>query len=151
MKPIEITANCHFKKTSQKICEEILDTNRWDEFEGYSFLPGIESANFEIKTPAVLGSRIKVKNRDGSSHIEEIIEWDVHNKGSLRLQEFDSPLKNFATHFLEVWTFSKLDDGTTVSRAMTMYPKGILGWLILKPISKLMKKALVKHLIQLSD
>jgi hypothetical protein len=33
---------------------------------------------------------------------------------------------------------------------MTMYPRGVFGWLMLVPISRLMKKAFEKNLVQLS-
>lgn len=135
----------HIEKSSPEICAEILDTERWSEFEGYSILPGIKSAHFEVKTPEIVGSRIKVQNKDGSSHIEEIIEWDVTKRIALRFQEFNSPLQNLATHFIETWEFRKSPDGTEASRIMTMYPKGLLGWLMLIPISKLMKKAFEKN------
>lgn len=149
MKPIEIIIFGSVQKTSQEICSIILDTNYWSEFKGYFILPGIRSAQFEIRTPSVVGSRIKVQNNDGSSHVEEIIEWNISNKVVLKFQEFDSPLKYFATHFIEVWNFSDSNNGTKIIRTMTLYHKGVIGWLILKPISQLMKKALEKNLTQL--
>ena len=151
MKPIEIKIVGLIRKPSPEICQEILDTERWSEFKGYSILPGIKSAQFEVKTPQIIGSRIKVQNNDGSSHIEEIIEWDVSNRIALRFQEFDSPLRNLATHFIETWEFRKSSDGTEASRIMTMYPKGVLGWLMLIPISRLMKKAFEENFRQTNN
>ena len=151
MKPIEIKIIGHTQKSSREICMEFLDTERWSEFEGYSILPGIEHAHFETKTSGLVGSRIKVQNKDGSSHIEEIIEWDTDNKVALRFQEFNSRLQYLATHFVEAWEFSRSANGTNVSRTMTMYPKGMFGWLMLMPISQLMKKAFERNLIQLSS
>jgi hypothetical protein len=151
MKPIEVKVAGVIRKSSQEICEEFLDTSRWSEFKGYSILPGIEQAHFETKTPAIVGSRIKVRNTDGSSHVEEIIEWDVHNRIAVKFQAFDSPLRNLAAHFIEVWAFQKVAAGTDVSRSMTMYPKGIVGWFMLIPISRLMKKAFEKNLINSSS
>jgi hypothetical protein len=149
MKPVEVKIVGHIQKSSQEICKEILDTERWSEFKGYSILPGIKSAQFEVKTPEVVGSRIKVQNNDGSSHIEEIIEWDVANRIQLKFQEFNSPLKNLTTHFIETWEFRKSPtSGIEASRTMSMYPKGIFGWLMLIPISKLMKKAFEENLRQ---
>jgi hypothetical protein len=148
MKPIEIKIHGYTQKSSQEICEEFLDTERWSEFKGYSILPGIEHAHFEKKTPGLVGARIKVQNKDGSSHVEEIIEWDTANKVALRFQEFSSPLQHLATHFIETWEFRKSANGTEMSRTMSMVPKGIFGWLMLIPISKLMKKSFEKNLIQ---
>ena len=150
MNPIVIKIHGHTQKSSQEICSTFLDTDRWPEFKGYSILPGIKNAVFELRTPILVGSRIKVQNTDGSSHIEEIIEWGVAKKVTLRFQEFDAPLQHLATHFIETWTFCQSTGGTEVTRTMVMYPKGILGWLMLFPISKLMKKAFEKNLIQTS-
>jgi hypothetical protein len=145
MKPIEVKIVGLIQKSSAEICAEMLDTERWSEFKGYSILPGIKSAQFEIKTPGLVGSRINVQNDDGSSHVEEIIEWDAANRIALRFQEFHSPLQNLATHFIETWEFRQSPDGTEASRIMTLYPKGLFGWLMLFPISKLMKKAFEKN------
>jgi hypothetical protein len=150
MKPIEIKIIGHTQQSSQEICIEFLDTEHWSKFEGYSILPGIESARFETKTPGLVGSRIKVQNKDGSSHVEEIIEWDVVNKVTLRFQEFSPPLQHLATHFIETWEFRKSADGTEMSRSMRMFPKGIFGWLMLVPISQLMKKAFEKNALQMN-
>ncbi len=150
MKPIEVKIVGHIRKSSPEICTEILDTERWSEFKGYSILPGIKSAHFEMKTSGLVGSRIKVQNDDGSSHIEEIIEWNVAERIALRFQEFNSPLQILATHFIEIWEFRTAPDGTEASRIMIMYPKGLFGWLVLIPISKLMKKAFEKNFRQTS-
>ncbi len=148
MKPVEIKIVGRTPLSAQEICAQILDTERWPEFRGYAFLPGIAGATFEAKTPALTGSRIRVRNTDGSSHVEEIVEWDTASRIALRFQDFDSPLRRFATHFLEAWEFRETADGTEVTRTMTLYPKNALGRLMLVPISKLMKKALEKHLAE---
>ena len=123
MKPIEIRIAAHNHQSPEEICTAFIDTNRWADFKGYSILPGIEKAHFENKTPELVGSRIKIRNTDGSSHVEEIIEWDVRHRIALRFQEFSSPLRHFATHFIEVWEFRQSTEGTDVSRSMAMYPK----------------------------
>jgi hypothetical protein len=58
-----------------------------------------------------------------------------------RFQDFSPPLKDLATHFIETWRFSQSGNGTKLSRSMSMYPKGWAGWLMLIPVSRLMKKA----------
>jgi hypothetical protein len=149
MKPIEITILGMTRKSPQELCLEILDADRWSEFQGYAILPGIERAYFETKTSDWVGSRINVQNTDGSSHIEEIIDWDMGNRVALRLQDFNSPVQHLATHFVETWEFSPSAHGIEVARTMTLYPKNTLGWLMLIPISRFMKKAFEKHLVQL--
>jgi len=150
MNPIKIEVNTFINLSPRDICSIILDTNEWNKFEGYSFLPGIEKAEFEKQTDSVVGSRIKVTNKDGSTHVEEIIEWDENRKVAFKFQEFDSPLKNFASHFIEEWNFKTFNSRTEIRRGMKMYPKNLLGLIILQPISILMKRALEKNLEQLS-
>jgi hypothetical protein len=141
MKPIVVQVKSQSPKSPKAIGETMMDVSRWPEFEGYSFLPGIESAAFETQTTNWVGTRIRVCNKDGSKHIEEIVEWIPDQRIVLRFQEFQSPLRRFASHFLETWEFSGEGAETTILRSMAMYPKGIFGWLILKPISGLMRKA----------
>lgn len=150
MKPIQIQIHGSTTKSPQEICAALLDTERWADFGGYSFLPGIKHASFETRTPEVTGSKIKVQNTDGSSHTEEILEWDVQKKVVLKFQEFTPPLKNFASHFIETWEFETTATGTLTTRSMVMHPIGVGGWLILLPISRLMKKAFEKNASQFS-
>lgn len=150
-KPIEIKVTGHTQQTPQEMCTQLLDMERWSEFKGYSILPGIKQASFETKTPGLVGSRIKVRNTDGSSHVEEIIEWDVTKKVVLQFQEFSAPLNRLASHFVETWEFHPSAHGTDTSRTMTLHPIGIMGWLLLLPISQLMKKAFEKNAAQLSN
>ena len=148
MKPISIKIVGRIRKPSQDICAQFLDLERWTDFKGYSILPGIEKAVFEIRTPSIVGSRINVQNSDGSSHVEEIVRWDTSNGIAMRFEDFSPPLKNIASHFIETWEFHPAADGTEVTRSMVMVPKSFLGWLILLPISKLMKKAFEKNLAE---
>lgn len=145
MKPIEIQVSGDTPKSPQEICAEFLDTERWPDFKGYSILPGIKNARFEHRTADLVGSRIKVDNTDGSSHVEESIEWDANSKLGLRFQEFSAPLAHLASHFIETWSFSQTDHGTRITRTMILYPKGLAGWIMLVPISRLMKKAFEKN------
>ncbi|HNB41395.1 MAG TPA: hypothetical protein PLG52_07835 [Anaerolineales bacterium] len=150
MKPIQIEIHGVTSKSSEEICAALLDTERWSDFGGYSILPGIKHAHFEIRTPEVLGSRIIVQNTDGSAHIEEIVEWDPAKKVILKFQAFTPPLKNIASHFIETWEFERINTETHTKRSMSMYPNHLFGWLILLPISRLMKKAFEQNAKQFS-
>ena len=148
MQPIEIKIQGIIPKTSTEICSLFQETERWSEFKGYSILPGVKSAEFITRTPEMVGSRIQVQNTDGTSHIEEIIEWDVQRRVVLRMQGFGAPLKHIATHFIETWEFRPAPGGTDATRDMRFYPRGLLGWLALLPISRLMKKAFEANLAE---
>lgn len=151
MKPIEVKITGHVQKSPQEICAAILDTQRWPEFTGYSILPGIESAYFEVKTPEVVGSKIRVRNTDGSSHMEEIMEWDATSKVMLKFQDFSPPLRYLVAHFIKTWELHGTVGGADISRSMAMYPKSRLASFVLIPISRLMKKAFEKNLVQANN
>lgn len=150
MKPIQIEIHGVTSRSSEEICNTLLDTERWSDFGGYSILPGIKHAHFEIRTPEVVGSKINVQNTDGSAHVEEIVEWDPAKKVVLKFQAFTPPLKNIASHFIETWEFERVNDETHMKRNMSMYPYNLFGWLILLPISSLMKKAFEQNARQFS-
>jgi hypothetical protein len=40
----------------------------------------------------MIGSRIRVRNTDGSQHVEEILKWVPNKELILKLQEFTPPL-----------------------------------------------------------
>lgn len=135
--------------SSYTICQQLLDTSRWTEFTGYAILPGIRQAAFELRTPEVLGSRIRVHNTDGSTHVEEIIEWDPARRVALKFQEFSPPLQHLAAYFIESWEFYALPGGTRLVRRMAMQPRGLAGRLLLPAIAPLMKKAFQQQALSL--
>lgn len=144
MQPIEVKITGFINQTPKQISQQFLDINRWSEFEGYSFLPGVKSVQYETQTPNLIGTRFRVQNTDGSSHTEELIEWDEEKIIKLKFQNFDSALKNLASHFIETWEYTPVADGTQMTRRMILYPIGLAGWLMLLPISIVMKKAFEK-------
>lgn len=146
MSPITIQTHGITPVTSQVICAGILDMERWPDFKGYWFLPGIEKAYFEYKPADVVGSRIRVHNLDGSSHVEEIVKWEVESQVTLQFGNFSPPLNGLATHFVENWHFRPTANGTEITRTMALYPKNFRGGLMLRLIAPLMKKAFEQHL-----
>lgn len=145
VKPIEIKVTALTGKTPQELQADFLDAARWSEFTGYLLLPGIRRAEFEFKTPQVVGSRIRVQNTDGSRHVEEITVWEA-DRIEVRFQGFQPPLANLSTHFIETWEFCPSADRTRVTRAMQMFPKSGLARIALLPIAYMMKKAFTKQL-----
>ncbi|MCP5100629.1 MAG: hypothetical protein GY943_34195 [Chloroflexi bacterium] len=47
MRPIIFKCNRFIRKTAVSIATDIADVSRWQEFNGYGFLPGIEQARYE--------------------------------------------------------------------------------------------------------
>ena len=77
MKPITFACEALLPQTSAEIAALILDIANWIDFTGYGIIPGIASAEFEMRMAGIVGTRIRVVNKDGSTHVEEIVQWDV--------------------------------------------------------------------------
>jgi hypothetical protein len=103
MKPITFTCEETQVLAPEDIAQQILDLTKWPEFHGYGPIPGIKVAEFEVQTPGIVGSRIRVTNGDGSSHVEEIVEWEPNHRLRLEMKEFSAPLSRLATGFEETW------------------------------------------------
>ena len=132
-----------------QICQQIARVESWYEFRGYGPLPGIASAQYERRTPDMKGSRIRVRNRDGSGHVEEITEWNPHERVVLQLQEFTSPLRSLSARFVEEWEFTPDPDGTQVQRMFSLYPLSAVTRVPLWMISLLLRRAVARHLRQM--
>ena len=113
-------------------------------------MPGIKEAEFEIRTPEVVGTRIRAKNCDGSHHVEEIVVWDLPRRLQLRIQDFSAPVSRFARYFDEFWEFSPAENGTHITRTMDLYATSALTRPVLWLISRLLRRAIARHLEQLS-
>lgn len=149
--PIRFTCKNVLPDTPEEIAAHILELSNWPDFTGYGLLPGIKQAEFEIRTPEVVGTRIRATNCDGSSHTEEIIVWDLPRRLQLRMQDFSAPVSRIASHFNEFWEFAPANNGTQVTRTMELHAKSALTRPLLWLISKLLKRAIARHLCQLRE
>lgn len=146
MKPVVFSCSETIALAPTQIAEQILDMSRWPEFNGFGPLPGIESAELEVRTPEVIGSRIRVKNRDGSSHVEEIVIWDPERRLQLRMQEFSKPVSRLAKEFLETWELQREGNGTRVIRSMELHAISVSSKLVLWFVSFFLKQAIARNL-----
>lgn len=146
MKPVTFTCHDTVPLPPEEIAAQILDVSKWPTFQGYGPLPGIKSAEFETRTPNVIGSRIRVTNSDGSSHTEEILEWQPDRRVVMRLGEFSKPLSSMASHFIETWDFERVGNGTRVARSFEMHARSMRTKLVLWVISFFLKGAIARHL-----
>ncbi len=149
MKPIKFTCKKTLLLAPEDIAQQILDLTKWPDFKGYGPLPGIKVAEFEVQTPGIVGSRIRVTNQDKSSHVEEIVEWEQDHRLRLEMKEFSAPLSRLATGFEETWEFKRAGNETHVTRSFRLHPKSVLAWLPLWMISFLLKWAIVRHLLEM--
>ena len=151
MKPITFSCEATFDATPDEIAVQILDLERWPEFKGYGVIPGIKQAEFEIGTPEIVGTRIHVTNTDGSSYINEIVEWDPETRVTLEMKEFTGAISGIAARFEDRWEFESESESTRVIRTFRLYPKSLFTRPALSLISGLLKKAICQHLEQIRE
>lgn len=150
MTPITFTCQHTLSLPPEAIAAGIADTARWPTFTGYGFLPGIASASYDVRPPAMLGARIRVRNTDGSTHVEDITHWEPTRQLGLRLHQFSPPLAHLATHFNEVWLFTPTAQGTHVRRSFELFPRHALARPALWLIAQAFRRAVMKHLREMT-
>ncbi len=151
MKPIVFACHEMLPVAPEEIAGQILDVAKWPDFRGYGPIPGIKSAEFETRTPNVVGSRIRVKNLDGSSHVEEIVEWQPDRRLQLRMGTFSKPLSRLATDFFETWEFDRIGQDIRAVRSFEMHAKSALAKPVLWLISFFLKRAIARHLTEIKQ
>ena len=149
VRPLRFTCETRIAMSATEICERIARVESWPEFGGYGVIPGIASAHYEHRAEGMVGSRIRVRNRDGSTHREEIHEWSPRTRVEMQMREFSQPLQSLATHFVEEWIFSERSPGTLVQRTFTLHPRSHLTWPPLLVVSLLLKRAVARHVQQM--
>src|SRR5262249_17004131 len=128
MKPIRFSCRETLQLAPEVIAQKMLEVANWAEFQGYGFLPGIKTAEFGLRTPQIVGSRIRVINTDGSSHVEQIVEWQPDRRLVLHFQEFSPPVSRLASAFDEIWDFERRGNVTNVTRSFELHPKSTAAW-----------------------
>jgi hypothetical protein len=151
MKPISFSCHETLPLTPKEIAEQILNVAKWPDFRGYGPIPGIKSAEFETRTPNVVGTRIRVTNLDGSSHVEEIMEWQPDRRLRLQMGNFSKPLSRLATAFVETWEFEQVGNETKVARSFELNAKSMLTKPVLWVISFFLKRAIARHLTEIEQ
>lgn len=146
MKPITFICHETLPLSPEEIAQQILDVAKWSDFRGYGPIPGIKSAEFETRTPNIVGSRIAVTNLDGSTHVEEIVEWQPERRLQLRMGSFSKPLSRLATSFVETWECERVGNVTKVARSFELNAKSMLTNPLLWFISLFLKRAIARHL-----
>lgn len=153
MKPITFACSETLPFAPEVIADFILNVKEWSRFQGYGVLPGIQTAEFETREPGVVGSRIRVRNTDGSQHVEDIVEWAPDRRLRLTLKEFSPPLSRLAVEFEEIWDFERIGTGARVTRTFLMRPRSpsTLTRPALWLISLLLRRAVARHLRKMRE
>ena len=146
MNPITFSCEATLSLAPEEIARQLLDLTKWPAFHGYGPIPGIKAAALDLQTTEIVGTRIRVTNCDGSSHIEEIVEWQPDHRLRLHMKGFSPPLSRLATMFEETWEFKRTESGCHVTRTFRLYDRSFLARLPLKVISFFLCKAIARHL-----
>ena len=149
MTPVTFSCEATLPLAADAVMQQILDVNEWPGFTGYGPIPRIKEARFEVQTPEVVGSRIRVINSDGSSHVEEIVLWQPPRRLALVMSGFSPPLSRLASHFEESWDLEPIASGTHVQRKFALHAKSLVGRIALVPISWLLRRAVQRHMRQM--
>jgi hypothetical protein len=151
LKPITFACEDTLGMLPEQIAEQILDIFRWSGFQGYGVLPGIKTAEFEIRTPEIVGSRIRVTNTDESRHVEEIVQWEPDRRISLHMGEFSPPLSRLATGFEETWEFRRIGRDTRIVHSFELHARPPVTRPLLWLTSILLKRAVARHRRQMRE
>jgi hypothetical protein len=146
MQPITFLCEDTLSLTPDEIVGLIMDTSNWCKFRGYGPIPGIKSAEFDVRTPAIVGSRVRVTETNGSTHVEEFVEWQQGQRLRQVFSEFSPPLSRLAAGMEETWEFSRIGDKTRVLRSFKLLPKSALARPFLWLIALLLKRAIARNL-----
>ncbi len=92
----------------------------------YEPTPGVKSAEFETRTPDIVGSRIQVTNLYGSSHVEEIVKRQPDQPLQLHMMNSSIPLFRLATRFGVSRAFERVGHETKMTRSFEMNAKSML-------------------------
>lgn len=151
VKPITFSCTAILPMAPEAIAEQVLNVERWSEFQSFLFMPGIRSARYEVRTPTIVGSRIRVENTDGSRHVEEIVAWHPGRGLQMRLGEFSAPLDHLAERFEETWEFHPDGPRTRVVRRFELHARSYFTRPMIWMISWLLRAAVDRQLRSMRD
>lgn len=108
----------------ERVFAYIVDLSKWPLFTGYGPLPGIAEASVEGGTVG-LGSRIRVRNTDGSVHHEVVEVFEPGRRYVIRM-ELAPPVSYVMASIHETVALEPEGDGTRMRRTFVVTPR---SWL----------------------
>ena len=128
----------------EQMCKEFFDVDNWGSFKGYGPLPGVKYATKEAHDTEI-GTIFTVENTDGSKHKEVVEAYTPGKRIVVRMDGFSPPLRNIATHFIEIWEFEETGMGCRLTRSFELYSRNWVSAFPLWIISHMLKRAVEKH------
>ncbi|GDX82525.1 hypothetical protein LBMAG42_43360 [Deltaproteobacteria bacterium] len=98
----------------------ICDLTRWPLFTGYGPLPGIVEAT--VEGAVTLGSRIRVRNTDGSVHHEVVERFEPGRRYTIRM-ELNPPVSYVMASIEEDVELTAAASGTRIRRTFVLRPR----------------------------
>lgn len=110
--------------TPEQAFAYIVTLANWTSFTGYGPLPGIVEATAPGGTLS-LGTRVRVRNTDGSVHHEVVVVFEPGQRYAVRM-ELSPPASWLMRHIDEEVVLSATPEGTTIRRRFDVVPRSIL-------------------------
>ena len=133
------------------IVDSIFEVANWTRFQGWGPIPGVVAVEMYQPADSRIGTVFKVKNSDGSSHEERVIEWVPNHYLTMRMDHFSRPLNKIADYFIERWRFQTQGGRTFLEREFELHPREGTAGILLRPIAYLLKKAIQRHTAALTE
>jgi len=115
------TTNTLLPSTPAATFAFIVDLTKWPTFTGYGPLPGIVEATVE-GGEVRLGSRIRVRNTDGSVHHEVVEAFEPGRRYVIRM-ELAPPVSYVMAAIHETVELEPADGGTRMRRTFVVTPR----------------------------
>lgn len=122
----------------------ILDLANWPLFRGYGPLPGIAEATLPEGGPIVAGSRVRVRNTDGSVHHERVVELVPDARYRVTM-ELVPPASWWMARIDEDVRLEPIPSGTRILRRFETVPRFGLAWPVVWAITQLLRRAVERH------
>jgi hypothetical protein len=152
MSPLHFSIDELVPISPQDFATRLLDLNHWQSFAGYGSIPAIKSAVEENRTPAIIGTAIRITNADASTCLATITEWHPDYRVAIKTTDLTPPLSDSITSIEETWDLEPEPDGQTrITRLVQIFPKSDENNEEVERVALDLKKAMLMHLHQLKE
>ncbi len=142
---IEFTTKGSTDKRAGEILDRIFEPSEWSTFAGWGVVAGVAHAEIVQRAPGHVGTVFRVENTDGSTHKESVEAFEPGRLLVMEIRDFSAPLRWFASHFTETWSFSETGVTTTFERSFRLHPSNAVGAVVLRVVSLFLRKAVERH------
>src|SRR6185503_11093076 len=113
------------RRPPQEVLDFICDLSQWPLFRGYGPIPGIVEARLPEGERMAVGSRVRVRNTDGSVHHEVVTRLEPGRSFAVRM-ELSPPASLVLARIEETVDLEPVPEGTRMVRSFTTTPRSPL-------------------------